>query len=1085
MSRQPKRSGVSKFAALKSTAMFTFVGGVLVINPAFAQDTQAQTTAQAQTTQTQDTQAEPSPQQQAPQDATTLDTVVVTGIRRSLDQSMNIKRDTAGVVDAISAEDIGKFPDTNLAESLQRITGVSIERRDGEGATVTARGFGPEYNLITLNGRQIPGADGFSSGGLEIGGVGAGTRGFNFQQLAADAINGVTVYKTGRANVPSGGIGATIDILTDRPLYHEGVVANFGAKALMDQSAVFDNEITPELSGIFSYTNPDKTWGVGVNASYQKRHGGSVQATENTWNVARWTGTDGRLRPGAVVENAPEIGQLYSMPNDLRYAFSDFERERVNGQAVLQFAPTDAFTFTLDYTYSTNEISQFRGEQTMWLQNSLSHVTFDGNDQVATPVYIRDITGSAKDFGFEQQRDEQKYKLGSLGFNARWDVNDRFSLTFDGHNTKVDSRPNDPVTGGSSTAFSLAGLAPDRETNDWTQEYWFNGGLPIMRRTLFPSTLDAVANTNGVINPDFPPEQLGTQIMRIWSTRQDSEVKQGRIDGELHFDSGRLQFGVDSSDVSMRRLTVDGHGHLMTLGNWGVDDVGQAPGMVELLNTINIGGLFKDFDPSGSPTGAWWGDASALAQWAENACANGTAPAVWPDCDSISSRVRATWDNDNLIEEKTKAAYVQWVQDFTLGSMPANVVVGVRYEETDLTSTSVIQVPSAIRWMSNNDFNTELSDEALPVSEKNSYDYLLPNLDFSIDLTEDIKGRFSASKTIARAPYGNLYAGATAGNPSGSVLFGEQFRATGNAQNPSLLPLESKNLDLGAEWYFAPSSFVGVTYWRKKVDNFIGNTVVRENLYGLTDPTSGPDAQAALAFLGSAACASQVTAAGVDPSVGCAGNYTTLFTALAMLRNEEATGGLVAYNGTNTQQISMESRFDILGEADDPLYMYDVNRPVNQREATLDGWEIGGQYFLGDTGFGIIANYTIVEGDVGIDRAADPGTDVFALVGLSDTANAVLIYEKYGFAARLAWNWRDEYLMAANQNGNNRNPYFVEEYQQFDLSVSYAFDEHLSVTLEAINLTGEDIRWSARSHNQLVRLVEQSPRYMMGLRYEF
>jgi TonB-dependent receptor len=158
---------------------------------------------------------------------------------------------------------------------------------------------------------------------------------------------------------------------------------------------------------------------------------------------------------------------------------------------------------------------------------------------------------------------------------------------------------------------------------------------------------------------------------------------------------------------------------------------------------------------------------------------------------------------------------------------------------------------------------------------------------------------------------------------------------------------------------------------------------------------------------------------------------------------------------------------------------------VNQREATLDGWEIGGQYFLGDTGFGIIANYTIVEGDVGIDRAADPGTDVFALVGLSDTANAVLIYEKYGFAARLAWNWRDEYLLAANQNGNNRNPYFVEEYQQFDLSVSYAFDENLSVTLEAINLTGEDIRWSARSHNQMVRLVEQSPRYMMGLRYEF
>ncbi|MEZ0469240.1 TonB-dependent receptor [Luteimonas salinilitoris] len=1065
-----------KFKRFKSKALFTIVGGAIIINPAFAQEPQ-------------DTQEEA--QTQTVPDATTLDAVTVIGIRNSLEHAMNIKRDATGIVDAISAEDIGKFPDTNLAESLQRITGISIERRDGEGATVTARGFGPEYNLITLNGRQIPGADGFSSGGLEIGGVGAGTRGFNFAQLASDAISGVTVYKTGRAHTPSGGIGATIDILTDRPLNHDGVVANVGAKAVMDESALFHNGATPELSGIFSYTNPDKTWGIGVNGSYQKRHGGSVQATENGWNVARWTGTDGKLLPGAVVENAPEIGQLYSMPNDLRYAFSDFERERVNGQAVLQFAPTDAFTFTLDYTYSTNEISQVRGEQTMWLQNRLSHVTFDGNDQVATPIYIRDITGSAKDFGFEQQRDEQEAKLGSLGFNARWDVNDRFNLTFDAHNTKVDSRPNDPITGGSSTAFSLAGLAPNRATNDWTQEYWFNSGLPIMARTLFPTEGDAEANTNGVLNPDFPPEQLGTQIMRIWSTRQDSEVKQGRIDGELHFDSGRFQFGIDSSDVSMRRLTVDGHGHLMTLGNWGVGDVGQAPGMIELLNTINIGGLFKDFSANGSPTGAWWGDASALAQWAEDACASGTTPAAWQfedgthACDSISARVRTTYDNDDLIEEKTKAVYIQWVQDFMLGSMPANVVVGLRYEETDLTSTSVIQVPSAINWMSNNDFGYVQSDEKIPFSEEHSYDYLLPNLDFSIDLTDDIKGRVSASKTIARPPYGNLYAGPTAGGPSGSVLFGEQFRATGNAQTPTLSPLESKNFDLGAEWYFAPSSFVGVTYWRKKVDNFIGNTVVRENLYGITDPTSGPDAQAALAFIDSQACIDQVSAAGNNVSRGCTGDYTTLFTALAMLRNDAATGGLAAYDGSNTQQISMETRFDIFGQADDPLYMYDVNRPVNQREATLDGWEIGGQYFFGDSGFGILANYTIVEGDVGIDRAADPGTDVFALVGLSDTANAVLMYEKYGWSARLAWNWRDEYLLAANQNGNNRNPYFVEEYQQFDLAVSYNFSDNLSVLLEAINLTGEDVRWSARSHNQMVRLVDQSPRYMMGVRYKF
>jgi TonB-dependent receptor len=1064
-----------KLKRFRSKAMFTFVGGVLIINPAFAQDPQAeQAQSQAQ-------------QSQVERDPATLDTVVVTGIRNSLENSMNVKRDSSGIVDAISAEDIGKFPDTNLAESLQRITGISIERRDGEGAQVTARGFGPGYNLVTLNGRQIPGADGFGSGGLEIGGVGSGTRGFNFAQLASEAINGVTVYKTGRAHMPSGGIGATIDILTARPFNFPAgeVVANAGVKAVSDDSQVIGSSITPEISGIFSYSNPDRTWGVGVNASYQKRRAGSVQATENTWNVARWTGTDSRLRPGAVVENAPQVGQLYSMPNDLRYAFQDFERERVNGQAVLQFAPSDALAFTLDYTHSSNEIAQNRGEQTMWLQNSLAHVTFDGNTEVATPVYIRDIAGGSKDFGFEQQRDEQKYTLGSLGLNVRWDVNDRLTLNFDGHNTRVRSRPNDPITGGSSTAFSFAGLAPNPAVNNWAQEYWFNSGLPIMARTLYPTTADALANTNGVTNPDFAPEQLGSQILRIWSTRQDSEVKQASIDGELNFDSGRFQFGVDASKTSMRRLNVDGHAHLMTLGNWGASDAGAVPGMTALLNQMSITSLFNDYSTTGASSRAWYGNASELALWAETACANGSAPAIWPNCDSISSRVRTTYDANNLVEEKTKALYFQWEQEGMLGDFPTQTVIGVRYEKTDLESTSVIQVPSAIRWMSNNDFVVVRSDEAMPFEEKNSYSYVLPNLDFSIDFTADIKGRASFGKTIARAPYGNLYAGPNAGAPSGSVLFGESFRATGDAQNPSLLPLESDNLDLGVEWYFAPSSFVSVTYWNKRVKNFIGNTVVRENLYGITDPTSGPDALAALAFLESQACINQVTAAGNDVSEGCVGNYTTLFTALAMLRNAGATGGLAAYDGSNAQVIDMETRFDIFGQADDPLYMFDVNRPFNQRAATLRGWELGGQYFFGDTGFGILANYTIVKGNVGIDRAGDPGSDQFALTGLSDTANVVLMYEKYGWTARLAWNWRDEYLLAANQNGNNRNPYFVEAYYQYDLSVGYRINDNMSVAFEAINLTGEDVRWHARTENQMVRLVDNSPRYMLGFRYTF
>ena len=1052
-----------KMKRFKSKAMFTIVGGAIIINPAFAQETPAQST-QGQDAQAQN--AQPAEPKKASDDAITLDTVVVTGIRGSLNQAMNIKRDAAGVVDAISAEDIGKFPDTNLAESLQRITGISIERRDGEGAQVTARGFGPQFNMVTLNGRQIPGADAFGAAGqVAIGGVDGGTRAFNFAQLASEAISGIEVYKTSQAQVPSGGIGATINILTDKPFNHTGVVASAGAKMVSDQSQLFDNDITPELSGIFSFTNAAKTFGVGLSASYQKRKGGSVQATDNYWNIQPWTGT----MPGNPdVVNAPAIGQLYARPNDLRYAFAEFERERTNGQAVVQFAPIDSLTLTLDYTYSTNEIAENRGEQGMWLQNSqYTDVDFDTTGAVATPVYIREIAGT-KDFGLEQQRSMQKYKLGSLGFNAQWDVSNDLRLSFDAHDSKTESRPNDPLTGGGSIFMSIAGTnnctAGPHCGGSWVQEMFFNNGLPVGAQTWYPTTGDALAGTNGVLNPGFVEGEIGSQVLRVNAQTQVSEIKQARFDGEWSFDSGRFQFGVDTSKSSTHR--VQAAEAYSTLGDWGVANVDSdvAGGLMDHLRPVDLVGLFDDYNISSFP--AWRGDAGDLTEWA--AGQYGLDIGVSPQ--------RAA---DNRVEEKTNAAYMQVELEGELGGMKTNTRIGVRYEKTDVVSTSVIAIPESIEWQANNDFRIVLSDEQQPFSEKASYSYILPNLDFSIDFTDELKGRASFGKSIARAPYGNLYAGPGAQQPFGSVLLDPSVRASGSAQNPALKPLESDNLDLALEWYFADASYVSLTYWNKSVDNFIGNTVGQESLYGLTDPTSGPDAQTALAFLQSAACVAQV---GPANATACSANDTSLFTALALLRNDP--NGLAAFNGTGAQQLATEAAYDLHGEPDDPLYMFNVNRPVNQNQSKLHGWELGGQYFFGDSGFGVFANYTIVKGDVGFDDAGDPNIDQFSLTGLSDTANAMFMYEKYGWSVRLAWNWRDEYLILANQ-GSSRNPYYVEPYQQWDLSVNYALNDHWSFGLEAINLTGEDERWHARTDKQIVKLADQSPRYMLGVRYKF
>ena len=164
------------------------------------------------------------------QDDEVIEEIITTGIRGSLMRSMDVKRGATGVVDAISAEDIGKFPDQNLAESLQRITGVSIDRQRGEGSQVTVRGFGPEYNLVTVNGRQMPTHNGT-------------TRSFDFADLASEGVAGVQVYKTGRADVPSGGIGSTINIATPTPLDGEPTMS-LAAKSVYDMSTRKGDDIT-------------------------------------------------------------------------------------------------------------------------------------------------------------------------------------------------------------------------------------------------------------------------------------------------------------------------------------------------------------------------------------------------------------------------------------------------------------------------------------------------------------------------------------------------------------------------------------------------------------------------------------------------------------------------------------------------------------------------------------------------------------------------------------------------------------------------------------------------------------------------
>jgi TonB-dependent receptor len=176
--------------------------------------------------------------------------------------------------------------------------------------------------------------------------------------------------------------------------------------------------------------------------------------------------------------------------------------------------------------------------------------------------------------------------------------------------------------------------------------------------------------------------------------------------------------------------------------------------------------------------------------------------------------------------------------------------------------------------------------------------------------------------------------------------------------------------------------------------------------------------------------------------------------------------------------------YDVEADAVDPELIFRVTQPVNQEDGSINGWELAWQHFFGDSGFGFAANYTIVDGDLTADPAGDPADQQFALVGLSDTANLTLIYENYGWSARVSYNWRDSFLNATNQGGGN-SPQYTDEYGQIDASVSYDLNDNLQFTFEGINLNGENTRQYRRIPGMTLWGYEYEPRYSFGARYRF
>ena len=968
-----------------------------------------------------------------------LEEIVVTGIRASLEASMDLKREAFGVVDAITAEDMGDFPDSNLAESLQRITGVSIDRERGEGARVTVRGFGPNFNLVTLNGRQMPTAGGINNDGL--------SRSFDFGNLASEGISSVEVFKSGRADVATGGIGATININTTRPLDSPGFKATAAASGMYDDSRtkLNDTSFTPELSGLISDTFMDDRVGVSLSLVRQERESGGATAsvggwrtfsgeTDNCWcgaGPSEWGGIPPAGDPNQ--QNRPGAGDIYSVPQVIGYELADYDRVRTNGQLTFQVRPVDNVTATLDYTYSELELDRtynnlsawfnFAGQETLWT---------DGPN--ATPLtYTENSTNS--DFAMGAGSDAFKNENKSLGFNVEWDVTDNLSLELDYHDSTAENSPNSKW--GNSALLAISSFSRNRTTG-----YFGSERMPVLEL--------------GLSNPLSPDDMIVTGSVFV-NNFSEMNVNQGRFGGNLEFDTSwvkSVDFGLQFTEVDNRAA-----GAVVQRDAWG--GVTQPGAIADLMNPANLGGSFSNV-PGGNDkrrqSDFYTYNMGQLIQRTEELIAAGQASLFVPGNGDLGPCGTALCPTDNLqydrrTTEETQAAYAQLNMETEWGSMPVDMRLGLRYEQTDVDSKALSPNYTGLVWVAGNELALQFNGTAY-TREKGDYDYLLPNFDFAIDLTDQIKARTSLSRTLARPGYLDIQGGLSLNSPV-RITGG-----TGARGNPDLKPYVSDNLDLSLEWYYGNGSYMSGGYFRKKVKNFIGTSSVDETAGDLPHPALGPLGDEARAATGSTdggvlyswILANRPTAAGVNPAAGT------------------ITG--------------------IAGR--DPSSPFNLSIPVNIEDAVVDGWELNIQHNFGQTGFGVILNATLVDADVGYDdlRCDQPNCNLsqqFVVTGLSDSANFVGYYEKNAIGVRLAYNWRDDFLAGTGQNNVGAGPpTYVAAYGQLDLNASYKFfDDKLTAFVDVLNLTNETTYVYGRDKDQVLFATQLGTRYNIGVRYKF
>jgi iron complex outermembrane receptor protein len=355
---------------------------------------------------------------QADDDA--IEEVVVRGFRSSLQQAVYLKRDAVNARDSIVSEDIGKMPDLNLAEAIQRVPGVAITREGGEGRQISIRGLGPSFTRVTLNGMEVPA----STGGLDsFGGVNRG-RGFDFNVFSAELFNRIDVHKSPTASIEEGGVSGTVELYTARPLDNPGTHTSlFGQAGYNDLS----EEADPTLTAFFSTTNDANTFGFLATAAYTER-----TVWQDGFGTVRWAIPDQPFAGNNTTYTDEELNSFW-YPRLPRQDSFHHGQERLGLSSSVQFRPSDTLEFGVNWVMSSfeatrdsyNSFAEFR-RSGPWGYPSITpnSITPDsGGDYI--------VAGNFDGVGLRtesrQNADETDFNQFTADFE--WGIGDNFTLS--------------------------------------------------------------------------------------------------------------------------------------------------------------------------------------------------------------------------------------------------------------------------------------------------------------------------------------------------------------------------------------------------------------------------------------------------------------------------------------------------------------------------------------------------------------------------------------------------------------------------------------------------------------------------------